>query len=283
MRGVRGTAALLALLACTAASAAPALNNGDAIPHLAESGRDDYHQFVGSPLHRAFAIAPGGSWAWSSGKASVDEAATAALESCQAQQAQACVLYALDDRIVFDAKAWPRLWGPYLPADQAAKRPIGTRRGDRFPNLAFVDADGRRRTVTDLRGKVAVLHFWGSWCGPCRREMPELEKLRDSLASFKDIGFTLLQVRETLAVSAKWAAAQKISLPLCDSGSAGEGDPNLLLAGGAKVGDREIAKVFPTTYVLDKHGLVLFSHVGPVRDWSQYRDFLIDAAKRSGK
>lgn len=283
MRRLTRTTALVALLACGAAPAAPVLNDGAAIPHLAESGRDDYHQFVGSPMHRAFAIAPGGGWAWASGKASAEEAAGLALDACQAQQAQACTLYALDDRVVFDAKAWSRLWGPYAPAAVAARQPVGTRRGERFPDLAFRDAGGRRRTVADLRGKVTVLHFWGSWCAPCRREMPELEKLRDSLASLKDIGFTLLQVRETLAVSAKWATAQKIGLPLCDSGSAGESDPNLLLAGGSRVGDREIAKVFPTTYILDKHGLVLFSHVGPVRDWSQYREFLVDAAKRSGK
>lgn len=280
MRGL--IAAALALLAWGAA-ATPALNDGAAIPHLPEGGRDDYYQFVGSPVHRAFAIAPGGGWAWASGKASAEDAAGIALDACQAQQAQACMLYALDDRVVFDAKGWSRLWGPYATAALAARQPVGTRRGQRFPNLAFRDADGRRRTVADLRGKVTVLHFWGSWCGPCRREMPELERLRNSLVGFKDIGFTLLQVRETLAVSAKWTAAQNIGLPLCDSGSAGESDPNLLLAGGAKVGDREIAKVFPTTYVLDKHGLVLFSHIGPVRDWSQYREFLIDAAKRSGK
>lgn len=271
----------LGLAAGPAWSGAPL--DAAAIPHLAETGRDDYYQFLGSPLHRAFAVAPGGAWAWVSGKASADEAATLALDACRVQQAQNCALYAVDDRIAFDAKAWPRLWGPYAPAAEAARQPVGTRRGERFPNLAFVDAEGRRQTVAGLRGKVAVLHFWGSWCGPCRREMPDLEKLRDSLEGQKDIGFTLLQVREPLAVSTKWAAAQNIRLPLCDSGSAGESDANLMLAGGSKVGDREIAKVFPTTYVLDRHGLVLFSHVGPVRDWSQYRDFLIDAARRSGK
>jgi len=283
MRRLTRAAPLVALLACGPAWSVTTLNDAAAIPHVPEGGREDFHQFAASPMHRAFAIAPGGGWGWTSGKVNEEEASAAALDACQGQQPQACALYAVDDRVVFDAKAWARLWGPYTTAAQAERQPVGTRRGERFPNLAFRDADGRRRTVTDLRGKVSVVHFWGSWCGPCRREMPEIERLRASLAAFKDIGFTLLQVRETIDVSTKWAAAQKIGLPLCDSGSAGESDPNLLLAGGAKVGDREIAKVFPTTYVLDKHGLVLFSHVGPVRDWSQYREFLIDAAKRSGK
>ena len=265
------------------ASAAPTLGETAAVPHLTETGRDDYIQFLGSPTHRAFAIAPGGAWAWSSGKAASEEAAADALEACRSQQAQSCVLYAVDDRVVFDAKAWTRLWGPYAAAAEAGRKPVGTRRGELFPSLAFFEADGRRLTVPGLRGKVAVLHFWGSWCGPCRREMPELEKLRDSLRASDDIGFTLLQVREKFSTAAQWAAAQKINLPLFDSGSAGESDASLLLAGGGKVGDREIAKVFPTTYVLDKHGVVVFSHVGPVRDWSQYREFLLDAARRSGR
>jgi thiol-disulfide isomerase/thioredoxin len=264
-------------------SAAPALAEAAAVPHLAESGRDDYGQFLASPPHRAFAIAPGGAWAWSSGKADGDEAAAAALASCRSQQPQSCVLYAVDDRVVFDPRAWTRLWGPYASAAEAGRKPVGMRRGERFPNLAFFDAAGRRQAVADLRGKVTVLHFWGSWCGPCRREMPELEKLRDSLRANDDIGFTLLQVREKFATAAQWAAAQKINLPLFDSGSTGESDALLQLAGGGRVGDREIAKVFPTTYVLDRHGIVVFSHVGPVRDWSQYREFLIDAARRSGR
>ena len=72
-------------------------------------------------------------------------------------------------------------------------------------------------------------------------------------------------------------------LPLADSGSQGEGDTNLRLADGKTLADREIARAFPTSYVLDKHGLVIFSHVGPVHDWPQYEAFLRDAAAHSGK
>lgn len=280
---MRGIAAGLLAMWTGCAMAAPSPGDAAGIPHVADDGRDDYGQFLASPQHRAFAIAPGGAWAWSSGKADGDEAADAALASCRTQQTQSCVLYAVDDRVVFDARAWTRLWGPYLTAAEAARKPVGMRRGERFPDLVFFDAGGRRQTVAGLRGKVTLLHFWGSWCGPCRREMPELEKLRDSLRGVGDIGFTLLQVREKFATATQWAAAQKINLPLCDSGSTGESDAALQLAGGGKVGDREIAKVFPTTYVLDKHGVVVFTHVGPVRDWSQYREFLIDAARRSGR
>ncbi|MDO8930864.1 MAG: hypothetical protein Q7U97_00580, partial [Rhodocyclaceae bacterium] len=104
-----------------------------------------------------------------------------------------------------------------------------------------------------------------------------------SLKGRPDIAFTLLQVREKFAVAKLWADAQGIRLPLHDSGAIGDTDARLRLADGTTLGDRAIAASFPTTYVIDKRGIVVFAHVGPVHDWGQYRDFLLDAAKRSGR
>jgi hypothetical protein len=56
-----------------------------------------------------------------------------------------------------------------------------------------------------------------------------------------------------------------------------------MLADGTKVPDRQIAGKFPTTYVLDKHGIVVFSHIGDASRWHEYAPFLRDAALRSGK
>jgi hypothetical protein len=92
-----------------------------------------------------------------------------------------------------------------------------------------------------------------------------------------------MQVREKFAVSKQWADTQSIRLPLYDSGATGEMDANLRLADGTQIGDRTIAASFPTTYVIDKRGIVVFAHPGPVHDWSQYREFLLDAARRSGR
>lgn len=257
---------------------------GDASPpHVEDKGRYDYSLFAASTAHRAFAIAPGGGWGWKADADSREQAAEAALAACQRHTAQRCVLYAVDDDVVFDAKAWPTLWGPYKLRDEAGRAATGRGRGERFPDLRFRDVTGRTMDLSSLRGRVVVLHFWGSWCGPCRKEMPELQALGESLKDRGDVSFVLLQVRETFDVARRWVAQQGIRLPLFDSGSRGESDDAFTLADGATLKDRDIAGRFPTTYVLDKHGVVLFAHVGPVARWSEYAAFLRDAAVKSGR
>jgi thiol-disulfide isomerase/thioredoxin len=46
------------------------------------------------------------------------------------------------------------------------------------PELTFFDADRKEVTLADFRGKVVVLNLWATWCAPCRREMPSLDRLQ---------------------------------------------------------------------------------------------------------
>ncbi|MFA5243592.1 MAG: TlpA disulfide reductase family protein [Sulfuricella sp.] len=274
--------ALLGILSVDAALAA-ALNDVNAVPHLNAAGRDGYLAFLQAGQHRAFAIAPGGAWAWKDGEVTADMAADAALQSCQNSTAQTCVLYALDDRVVFDAKDWSTLWRPYRNRAAAAKASTGKARGERFFDLAVKSPSGKAMKLSDLRGKVLLLHFWGTWCPPCRNEMPELQKLHQALGGSSGIQMVLLQMREDHGTASLWMDAQGFKLPLFDSGVADAGSDTLTLANGKQIRDRELARVFPTTYVLDKHGMVVFSHVGPVSGWLQYLPFLRDVAAKSGK
>lgn len=50
-----------------------------------------------------------------------------------------------------------------------------------LPVLAFIDGEGRPRTLADFRDKVVLLNIWATWCGPCRREMPTLDRLQARL------------------------------------------------------------------------------------------------------
>lgn len=274
-------ATLLGLL--PAYGLAAALNDADAVPHLEKAGKQGYREFLAAEKNRAFVIAPGGLWFWKGGEDTAEAASEHALQACLEETGLSCVVYALNDRVVFDEKAWARLWGPYQSKKEAARAYTGKERGDRFYNLVFRNESGKLMKLADLKGKVVMLHFWGSWCPACLREMPELQQLHRALGDSPDIQMVLLQVREKFASGRQWLQKQHLELPLYDSGVSGTALDLMTSAEGKAIYDRDIATAFPTTYILDKHGIVVFSHVGPVAGWLQYLPLLRDVAEGSGK
>lgn len=268
-------AALAAAIGGVSALVAP-VSDAAAVPHLDAGGRDAYREFLAAPGHRAFVIAPGGTWAWKGDEPTPDAALDAATDACRQNTDLPCVPYAVDDRVVFDAKVWPTLWGPYLDAAAAARVPTGNRRGQRFFDLALRNPAGRPVKLSNLRGKVVLLHFWGSWCPPCRGEMTELTQFARHLgASIRPV---IVQVREDHATARAWAERNHLNVPLHDSAAVGPEGDTLALADGSAIKDRELAPVFPSTYILDRHGVVVFAHFGPIADWAGYRPFLLDLA-----
>jgi thiol-disulfide isomerase/thioredoxin len=257
------------------------------IPHVADKAQISFEfDYLYAATHRAFAIAPGGAWSWSAGIETSDIARASALTACGRYTEQKCVLYAVDDEIVFDSKKWSGLWGPYLNRQQAKKAATGTAPGEIFPDLVFTDPQGLKKTISHYKGKVVFVHFWGCWCPPCRHEFASLidmyRILHDTVGD--QVVFVVLQMREPISQSRKWAKENNVeALPLSDSGIKSKSDTTIRLKSGATIDDGELATAFPASYVVDKHGVVVFSHMGSVSDWSEYVTFFRDAVNRSGK
>lgn len=278
------TVLFVALMHATAVQAS-GLGDGSAIPHVGEKAREHFQQYQYAAGHKAFAIAPGGAWYWLNELESEAQAEKQTLEKCQSHTQQKCVLYALNNRIVFDAESWPGLWGPYADTETASNAAKGVDVGQRFPDLSWLDKNGKQQSVSDQKGKITFLHFWGSWCPPCMREFPSLKKLNAEINKHYsgDIEMVLMQLREPFDVSKKWAQQYGFSdMPLYDSGVKDSETTTLMLKEGSQINDRTVARVFPSTYVLDRNGLVMFSHHGPVRNWLDYVAFFDHAVTATG-
>src|SRR5262249_41334336 len=73
------------------------------------------------------------------------------------------------------------------------------------PQTQFQDAEGKAHTLSDFAGKVLVVNFWATWCGPCVEEMPTLDRLQATLGGDSFAVVAISQDREGLKVAAPFA------------------------------------------------------------------------------
>ena len=86
---------------------------------------------------------------------------------------------------------------------QTSRRNDLIKPGMAMPDIALNDPSGKERSLSDLKGKVVLVDFWASWCGPCRRENPNVVRAWNA---YKDKGFEVFSVSLDKDVS-KWQRA----------------------------------------------------------------------------
>lgn len=129
-----------------------------------------------------------------------------------------------------------------------------TRAATPAPALQAVDLKGATRTLADYRGKVVVLNFWASWCPPCLREMPSMERLREKMAG-RPLAVVALDSAETREEVDAFLSRMTLGFPI------------LLDPDGSNT---KRWKVFalPTTFLLDAEGRVRHALTGPT-EWDE--------------
>ena len=126
------------------------------------------------------------------------------------------------------------------------------------PDVRFVTVEGRQFSTADLRGKVVLVNFWGTYCGPCLKEMP---KVIEAHRKFAPRGY------ETVAIAVRQDDKEKV---------AAFARERALPFKVVYDADGEIAREFgkvritPTIFVLDREGRVVAKAVGNP-DWAKLR------------
>ena len=118
------------------------------------------------------------------------------------------------------------------------------------PDFTLEDMDGEPHTLSALRGKVVVLNFWASWCGPCREELPSLEALYQAL---KDKGLVVLGINEWESPDHVFSYMGQLAV---------EPSFPILFDRESKVAERYGIRGLPTTLVVDRQGRVVYRAIG---------------------
>ena len=138
---------------------------------------------------------------------------------------------------------------PVLGASGAASagaQPLGV--GSPAPafQLPALDGKGQPLSVAALRGKVVLVNFWASWCGPCRREMPVLEQLNRQYGK-RGVVVVGVNVEPDRTAALDWLRETPVSFPVLSDAD-------------SRVSAAYHVEGMPNTVILDRKGTVRYVH-----------------------
>jgi thiol-disulfide isomerase/thioredoxin len=135
-------------------------------------------------------------------------------------------------------------------------------------NFAIKDLDGKKVEFKDFQGKVIFLNLWATWCGPCRSEMPAIQKLYENINK-EQIVFVMLSLDEDAYLGKVKSFVNSRSFTF-----------SVYMPSGNLANQLQVPSI-PTTFVITKNGLVDLKEVG-MRNYntSKFKKYLEELADR---
>jgi thiol-disulfide isomerase/thioredoxin len=118
------------------------------------------------------------------------------------------------------------------------------------PDFVLGDMDEEKVSLKELRGKVVLINFWATWCPPCRREMPSMERLYQKI---NGDNFTVLAVNQMEAEDLVFAFTGQLEVDLTFT---------ILFDKDSSVSQAFNVKGLPTSYLIDKKGNIRYRAIG---------------------
>ena len=116
------------------------------------------------------------------------------------------------------------------------------------PDFTLKSLNGGNLRLEEYRGQVVLINFWASWCGPCRQEMPVLDRLHQR---YEDTGFAVLGVNVEGEERPARELVEKTNVTF-----------PVVIDDGQKVSELYDLKAMPSTVVVDRDGVVRYVHRG---------------------
>ncbi len=116
------------------------------------------------------------------------------------------------------------------------------------PDFTLKSLQGSNLRLEEYRGQVVLINFWASWCGPCRQEMPILDRLHQR---YEDTGFAVLGVNVEGEVKPAKEIVDKTNVTF-----------PVLIDEGQAVSELYDLEAMPSTVVVDRDGVVRYVHRG---------------------
>ena len=135
------------------------------------------------------------------------------------------------------------------PVDKAPPGPVERPGGKAAPSFTLQDLNGKPVSLSDFKGKVVILDFWATWCGPCVIEIPHFIELYEQ---YKDRGFAMVGIsldRQGVGIVKSFIQKYRVNYPILMT----DGQVDKAYGGITYI---------PTTFVIDAAGNIRQKYVG---------------------